>query len=76
MRKQELIHIHMLTVEIRSFISERETIPNDAFEEYDQNGVPPTALHYNKTAHKESMQLLLDGIQESLDYSPIQGATR
>ncbi|MCW8172229.1 metal-binding protein [Natrialba swarupiae] len=58
MRKQELIHLHMLAVEIHGFISESETIPTNTLEEYDQNGVPPTAVHYSKTAHKESLQLL------------------
>lgn len=74
MRKQELIHIHMLAVEIHSFVSERETIPTVAFEEYNQNGIAPTAIHYNKTAHKESLQLLLDGIVESIDHTPMQEA--
>lgn len=47
--------MHMLTVEIRDFVSERETIPNDAFEGYDQNGVEPTAVH-----HSERRGFLLD----------------
>lgn len=74
MRKQELVHLHMLAVEIRGFISERETIPPDAFEAYDRNGVPPSAVHYNKPAHKESMQLLLDGIHDSLYRASVQAA--
>ena len=76
MQKQELIHIHMLVVEIRDFVSKKEPIPHDAFEEYDQNGVAPTAIHYNKIVHKESLQLLLDEIHESLDHTSIQDATR
>ncbi|MCU4926719.1 UPF0058 family protein [Halobacteria archaeon AArc-dxtr1] len=76
MRKQELIQMHMLATEIGVFISERETIPPAAFEEYDQNGVSPTAIHHSKTAHEESLQLLLNAIHESLDHTSEQATPK
>ncbi|MFP8953421.1 UPF0058 family protein [Natrialbaceae archaeon A-arb3/5] len=62
MRKQELVHLHALAVEIRDYVSDRESVPPDAFAEYDRNGSKPTSLHRRKTTHKECLLLLLDGI--------------
>ncbi|MFP9192678.1 UPF0058 family protein [Natronosalvus vescus] len=67
MRKQELIHLHALTLEIRAYIVAHETIPADPFEQYDRYGVSPTSIHYSKTRHKESLQLLLEGLHRALD---------
>lgn len=74
MRKQELIHFHALATVIREFIAERETVGPDAFLKYDQKGIRPTSVHRNKTAHKESLQLLLVGILRSIGYVPAENA--
>ncbi|UTF52583.1 UPF0058 family protein [Natronosalvus rutilus] len=72
MRKQELIHLHALAVELRKDVTEHETVPPDAFEEYDRYGIAPTSIHYNKPRHKESLLLLLDGICRTVGRPPTQ----
>lgn len=66
MRKQELIHIHGLLVEVRRYFDDRDEIPADAFDAYDTYGVTPTALHRHKDAHKEAIEHLLEGIDTTL----------
>uniref|UniRef100_A0A7D5GKK1 UPF0058 family protein n=2 Tax=Natrinema halophilum TaxID=1699371 RepID=A0A7D5GKK1_9EURY len=67
MRKQALVHIHALISEIRAFIMERESVPMGAFATYDQIGILPTEIHYNKRKHKESIFTLLEDILMSLE---------
>lgn len=62
MRKQELVQLHGLVALIRRYVSERHAVPADAFEAYDGLGADHTAIHYDKTTHKECVQHLLDGI--------------
>ncbi|MFP8958434.1 UPF0058 family protein [Natrialbaceae archaeon A-CW3] len=70
MRKQELIHLHALAMEIRKYLVVHETIPTGSFEHYEHYGVSPTSIHYSKTRHKESLQLLLEGLLAALDHPP------
>ncbi|WP_254861612.1 UPF0058 family protein [Halovivax gelatinilyticus] len=66
MRKQELVHLHMLIAALRRDIAEREPVPSAAYAEYEAHGVTPTAVHHKKEAHKTSVQLLLTGIVSTI----------
>ncbi|QLG49250.2 UPF0058 family protein [Natrinema halophilum] len=46
---------------------ERESVPMGAFATYDQIGILPTEIHYNKRKHKESIFTLLEDILMSLE---------
>ncbi|WP_276255541.1 UPF0058 family protein [Halomontanus rarus] len=69
MRKQELVHTHALVVELRAHIcsTHGETPTPDAFDDYDANDVTPAAVYHPKSAHKESVQLLLEGIVRTIE---------
>jgi hypothetical protein len=68
MRKQELIHIHGLLLVTRRHLAaqERVEIPADAFDEYDDFGVGPTAIAKRKDAHKAAVDRLLAGLHSTL----------
>jgi hypothetical protein len=68
MRKQELIHIHRLLVVTRNHLADQADIeiPADAFDEYDEHEVGPTAIAKRKEAHKEAVEHLLDGVHTTL----------
>lgn len=68
MRKQELVHLHGLLVEIRRHFVEQDEIqiPADAFEAYDEYGVGPTAIPERKDAHKAAVHHLLEGLETTV----------
>lgn len=67
MKKQSLIHVHALLVQVRQELDESGSLPTGAFDEYEQFGVKHTSIHRGKDAHTEAVWLLLDGIDETLD---------
>ncbi|WP_207591625.1 UPF0058 family protein [Halomontanus rarus] len=69
MRKQELVHMHALAIKLRTHIcsSHGETPTPDAFDDYDANDVTPATVYHPKSAHKESVQLLLEGIVRTIE---------
>jgi hypothetical protein len=67
MKKQELIHLHGLLAEVqRQCDSWGEDIDLDTYEEL---GVKPTSIHQSKTAHKEAVFELIEGITEPMEES-------
>lgn len=68
MRKQELVHLHGLLVEIRQQFTEQDDIqiPAYAFEAYDEYGVGPTAIAERKDTHQAAIDHLFDGLQTTL----------
>ncbi|MCU4972827.1 UPF0058 family protein [Halobacteria archaeon AArc-m2/3/4] len=68
MRKQALIHMHALAVELRAAVSSsrRNTPTPDAFVEYDDGEVTPATVYHQKDAHKAAVQLLLEGTVETI----------
>lgn len=77
MRKQELIHIHGLLVVTRRHLADQADIeiPDEAFDEYDDYGVEPTAIAERKDAHKEAVDQLLDGFRTTLANRKKRAAT-
>lgn len=68
MRKQELVHLHGLFAALRSHLRERDdvTVPDDAFDPYDEYGVGPTALAERKDEHVTALDRLSDGVHETV----------
>lgn len=71
--KQEYIHLHHLLSEIADYVEQELDKPYEELEElekyqiYDELGVKPTALHKNKSDHKEAVFLLADSITDFLE---------
>lgn len=68
MRKQELVHLHGLFVEIRRYLAAQDEIqiPTDAFDAYDESGIGPTAIAERKHAHQAAVDQLLDGLDTTV----------
>lgn len=64
--------MHALVVKPRAHIcsSRGETPTPDAFDDYDANDVTPATVSHSKSAHKESVLLLLEGIVRTIEASP------
>lgn len=73
MRKQELIHLHTLLVQIRTTLTADYEPPADAFAAYDHHGVHPRAIYARKEAHEEAITHLTTGIDRVLTDRPHPG---
>lgn len=65
MKKQELIHVHGLIAEIRNRYEVQNNRPID-LSEYEKIGVKPTSIHHSKTAHKDAIFALIDGLTDTM----------
>jgi hypothetical protein len=54
MRKQELVYVHGLLAELRTFYEERTGEGIEA-PEYERLGVRPASIHLSKPAHEEAV---------------------
>lgn len=70
MRKQELVHLHALAVELCTYVSALEQETTAEFDEYETSGATPLAIHSNKQVHKEAVQLLFVGAVRMTDAQP------
>lgn len=61
MRKQELIHLHGLLVEVATFCMDEDDIAIE-LDEYQSLGTHPTSIHLSKTDHKHAVFALINGI--------------
>ena len=66
MRKQELIHLHALLLEIRHELTAKREVTAGAFDAYESHDVQPVAMHESKATHNEAVRHLLDGIESSI----------
>ncbi len=74
MRKQELIHLHSLLVQIRSELTADYDPPDAAFAAYERHGVHPRAIYVRKDAHHQAIRHLTDGIEQVLTQRDHSGA--
>ncbi|WP_227357636.1 UPF0058 family protein [Haladaptatus salinisoli] len=66
MKKQELIHLHGLLVEIKT----RYEMQNDRAldcTDYEATGVYPTSIHRSKTDHQEAVFKLSEKLTEEME---------
>ena len=67
MRKQELVHLHALSVRVRCYVEDRHDISADAFARYDRTCVGPTAIHRGKGDHADALLELFAVLATLLD---------
>lgn len=72
MRKQSLIHLHHLTIELRSWLAESHDIDGQ-FDPYDAEGVSPYEIHRRKAAHEEAVQSCMDGVVAVIEEAETRG---
>lgn len=72
MRKQELIHLHALTIELRSWLEEHHGIDGE-FDAYDEGAVSRHAIHRRKGTHKEAVRLAMDGVVSVIERAEDSG---
>lgn len=70
MRKQELIHLHALCVELRRYFEDHHDLSSDPFQSYEEFGVSPLAVHHRKQFHEEALFRLLIGLATFIDAHP------
>jgi hypothetical protein len=58
MRKQELVHLHSLLIEITQSLVEQGVVPPDVWNEYETLDISPHSIHAQKSDHKEAVLLL------------------
>lgn len=66
MRKQELVQLHALCMQVREYVERRYDLPDGAFERYDRTDVPPVAIYRKKEAHEEALGRLLRDLDAAL----------
>lgn len=71
MKKQELIHLHGLLAEVSSFC-ESSTDTTVDLEAYDSIGVRPASIHQSKTAHKDAVFALAEGITANVSGETVE----
>lgn len=66
MRKQSLIHLHALCLQVRLELEATEAIQPSTFTAYDSYGVGPAEIHRKKDKHHKALAHLLDGIEVAI----------
>lgn len=66
MRKDELIQIHALLLEVRHSLGENEDVPVEMQPTYGALDVRPTSIHKSKQSHQEAISILGGSIERSL----------
>ncbi|WP_306053461.1 UPF0058 family protein [Natronococcus wangiae] len=66
MKKQSLVYMHGLLVQIRNELRDCGDVPADAYGEYDERNVSPMSVHRRKGAHGEAIGLLGEGILRTI----------
>lgn len=69
-KSQELVHIHALLLELRVFLERDGVAPAGAFDAYATQPVRPTHIHRPKSAHERAIDLLLEGLDQSVQAHP------
>ena len=72
MRKQELIHLHDLLVEITQSLVDRDAVPAAVWNEYETHDITAYAIHARKGAHGEAVLLLATTLGTALE-QPTEG---
>lgn len=75
MRKQELVHLHGLTVELRRYLEERSELPVESFVA-EEGGAGPMAIHRRKEAHEVAVRRALTDIVGAIESTAWSSAER
>ncbi|MEA3343784.1 MAG: UPF0058 family protein [archaeon] len=63
MKKEELVHLHVLLAQLKRYCVENEA---DYFKNYDALGVTPFKVHRSKEDHKQAVFVLVAELNYSL----------
>lgn len=58
MRKQELVHLHGVLVEVTESLVEQGVVSAEIWMEYARLGIHPNSIHAQKSDHAEAVRLL------------------
>ena len=72
MRKQELVHLHGLLVEITQSLVDRNAVPAAVWNEYETRDITAHSIHAQKGAHGEAVLLLATTLGTALE-QPTEG---
>jgi hypothetical protein len=67
MRKQELVHLHGLLVEITRTLVDQGTIPESVWAEYEALGINAHSIHARKNDHEEAVLFLVSTLTATLE---------
>jgi hypothetical protein len=67
MRKQELVHIHGLLVEITQSLVDQGTVSADIWDEYEALDINAYSIRAQKSDHKEAVLLLATTLRATLE---------
>jgi hypothetical protein len=70
MRKQELVQLHGLLVEITQFLVDQGTVSTDIWNEYESLGITPYSIHARKSEHEEAVLVLAATLRATLEQRP------
>lgn len=65
MRKQEIIHLHGLLMEVRRYYKQETDTPID-FSDYDSLEIGTSSIHRSKGEHREAVFRLTEAIADDL----------
>ncbi len=70
MRKQDLIQLHRLLLELSQYMSEENAISTEWIVEYDMLDTRPIYVQAAKEDHQEAVMMLATAIEAELDRTP------
>jgi hypothetical protein len=70
MRKQELIHLHGLFVEITQSLVEQGAVSTEIWNEYETLDINPYSIHAGKSDHEEAVRLLATTLGDTVEQLP------
>jgi hypothetical protein len=69
MRKQELVHLHGLLIEVTQSLIDRGALPPEVWSEYEALDTNAYAIHAPKGEHREAVLLLAATVAADIEQS-------
>lgn len=66
LRKEDLVRVHALLVQVRHGLEKAALVASDAFREYDAYGITPLRVDASKSEHTRAVFLLGNAISNAL----------
>jgi hypothetical protein len=74
MRKQELVHLHGVLVEVTQTLVEEGAVSAEIWSEYETLGITPNSIHAQKSDHEEAVRLLATRLGAAVEQPKADGA--
>lgn len=72
MRKQELVHLHGVLVEVTESLVEQDVVSAEIWTEYERLDIHANAIHAQKRDHGEAVRLLATTLSAALEQPPAE----